>query len=177
MAGTTMAIVVSVLGQAGRKLAQLQRRIDADRAGLIAPHLPLIAPFDATPSYLPLEQHCWDVCHRTQPFDVELGPPAVDGDGHLVFCPVNSGREQLAALRRALLTGKYAPCDDAPYEARCVVLDIETPEDVDVARREVAGVDAGAPFTVDRIQLMARYPSGHWYERDFYTLDAAVTAA
>jgi len=34
-----------------------------------------------------------------------------------------------------------------------------------------------APFFLERVELMTQYPGGSWYERDFYTLDRAVTPA
>jgi 2'-5' RNA ligase len=174
----TMAIAVYVPGAFGRRLAQLQRRLAAGQPRELPPHIALVGPFEAAPPFLPLEQHVWEACHYGEPFDVELAPPRVDQDEPLICCDIVSGAGRLGALREALLQGKYAPPRESDtYQPRCVVARIERSEDLEPARREVAGVDVSATFTVERIELVARYPNGEWYERDFYTLDAAVTAA
>jgi hypothetical protein len=173
-----MAMVVYVPGAAGRRLAQLQRRLAAGKPRELLPHIPLIGPFEAAPPFLPLEQHCWETCRRSDAFDVEIAPPAVNEHERLICCDIISGGDRLVALREALLQGRYAPPDGgSPYQPRCVVARIERSEDLEPALREVAGVDVSATFTVERIELVARYPNGEWYERDFYTLDAAVTTA
>ena len=143
------------------------------------PHIPLVGPFEAEPPFLPLEQHCWEVCHRAAPFTVELAPPAVDEERQLVSREVVSGGEQLLELRQALLAGKYAPPDDSSaYQPRCVVSRLERREDLAPAQQEVAeAAPSSASCLVERVELMARYPNGDWYERDFYTLDAGVAKA
>ena len=103
MASMTMAIVIFVPGAFGRRLALLQRRIEGEGRGRLPPHIPLLGPFEAAPPLLPLEQHCWEVCHRIAPFPVELSPPAVDEERRLVGCEVVSGEGQLVELRQALL--------------------------------------------------------------------------
>ncbi|MEX1255607.1 MAG: 2'-5' RNA ligase family protein [Dehalococcoidia bacterium] len=179
MAATTMAIVACVPGAFGRRLAQLQRRIEGEGRGRMPPHIPLLGPFEAGPPFLPLEQHCWEVCHRAAPFTVDLAPPAVDEERRLLSCEVVSGDEQLVELRQALLAGKYAPpADGDAYQPRCVIARVERPDDLAPARQEVAeAAPSAASCLVERIELMARYPSGEWYERDFYTLDAAAARA
>jgi 2'-5' RNA ligase len=179
MALTTMAIVIFVPGAFGRRFAQLQRRLDPDARDRLPPHILLLGPFEAGPPFLPLEQHCWQVCHRVAPFTVELAPPAVDEERRLVYCDVVSGQQQLVDLREALLKGKYAPPSEAgPYEPQCVVAHLERQEDLATARQEVAdAAPAATACLVERIELMAQYPDGSWYERDFYTLDAAAVRA
>lgn len=179
MALTTMAIVIFVPGAFGRRLALLQRRIEGEGRGRLPPHIPLLGPFEAAPPLLPLEQHCWEVCHRIAPFPVELSPPVVDEERRLVSCEVVSGEGQLVQLRQALLKGKYAPPSEAgPYGPLCVVARLEREQDLVPARREVAeAAPVAASCLLERVELVAQYPDGSWYERDFYTLDAAVASA
>ena len=177
MAAITMAIVALIPGRTGAALERLRRRTDPDAADARPPHIPIIAPFRAEPSFLPLEQHCWQTGHETAPFEVALGPLTIDDQG-VVRAAVVAGGGALGALREALLRGRYAPPgDDTPYEPQAVVAALRRPEDVEAARLELGQVDAGAPFTIERFELMAQYPDGGWYQRDFYTLDRAVTRA
>ncbi len=173
-----MAIVAAIPGSVGDRLARLQRRLDAEGLNGLAPHIPLVGPFQAWPSFLPLEQHCWQVCHRCSPFDVRLEAPAVDEEQRLVVAGVASGKEGLLALREALLVGKYAPPRDAGgYHPRAVIARLKQEEDVVVGERETPLVDTDLSFSLERVELMARYPDGTWYQRDFYTLDGALTKA
>ena len=173
-----MAIVVLIPGPLGRRLNGLRRRLRADGGAGLPAHIPLVGPFRAEPSFLPLEQHLQAVCHETAPFEAQLGPLAIDEEQLLIYADVASGRGSLRALREALLTGRYAPPrDDAPYLPRAVLGRLERQEDIGFAREEMVVVAAGAPFFVQRVDLMARYPDGAWYERDFFTLDRTVSLA
>ena len=177
MTATTMSIVALIPGRTGATLERLRRRIDPDAADARPARIPIVAPFRAEPSFLPLEHHCWQVGHGTAPFEVALGPPTIDDHG-VVRAELASGAEEFRALREALITGRYAPPGgDAPYEPVAVVAELRRAGDVEPARRELAGVDASAPFVIERFELMAQYPDGGWYQRDFYTLDKAVTRA
>jgi hypothetical protein len=178
MATTTMAIVVTVPGAPGRRLERLRRLLEPEGGGRPPPHIPLVAPFEIEPSFLPLEQHCWQTGHDRAGFWVELGTPRVGDGGRLVYAEVVSGRAELLALREALLTGKYAPPrSDGSYHPRAVVARLERDADVALARRETEGMEPAGAFFLERFELMAQYPGGAWYERDFYTLDRAVTKA
>ncbi len=173
-----MALVVLMPGPLGRRLSRLQRRLDPEGQGRLPAHIPLVGPFRAQPSFLPLEQHCWEVCHRTVPFWVELGPLAVGQDEGLVYSDVTSGRDGLSALRQALLTGKYAPPhDEALYEPHALVARLVRRDDLALAQWETDAAKTHVSFFLERIDLMAQYPDGTWYERDYYTLDRAVTTA
>ncbi|MEX0785645.1 MAG: 2'-5' RNA ligase family protein [Dehalococcoidia bacterium] len=178
MAATTIAIVVPIPGAPGQRLDRLRRLFAGEDGGAMRPHIPLVGPFDAEPSFLPLEQHCWDVCHKTAAFWVELGAPEVDAGERLVYAGVRSGGDELMALREALLTGRYAPPpSDGAFDPRAVIARIEPDEDIALAQRETAGLEPVGSFLMERIDLMARYPDGSWYQRDFYTLDRAVAEA
>lgn len=173
-----MAIVVLIPGLLGRRLNDVRRRLDPEGQGRLPAHIPLVEPFRAQPSFLPLEQHCWQVCHDIVPFWVELGPLLVDQDEGLVYSEVTSGRDRLTALRQALLTGKYAPPrDQAPYTPRALIAQVERPDDLALAQWERAAAMTHVSFFLERINLMAQYPDGAWYQRDFYTLNRAVTTA
>ncbi len=173
-----MAIVAPVPGSVGNRLARLQRRIDSEGLNGLPPHIPLVGPFQARPSFLPLEQHCWQVCHGCSPFDVELEAPAVGEEQRLVVAEIASGNEGFLALREELLVGKYAPPrDQGPYHPRAVIARLRGEADVVVGEREVPLVDTELTFCLERIELMAQYPDGTWYQRDFYTLDGALTKA
>ena len=173
-----MAIVVVIPGPLGRRLVTLRRRLGVEDGASLPAHILLVGPFLAGPPFLPLEQHCWRVCHEIAPFDIEPGPLRVDADERLVCAEIQSGRDQLVALREALLTGEYAPPrDDTAYTPRAVVARLDRSDDIAPAKREIAGVVTDAPFFLERVELMAQYPDGSWYERDFYTLDRAVTPA
>jgi hypothetical protein len=178
VAATTVAVVAVIPGPLGRRLAALRRRLGVEDGSSLPAHIPLVGPFLAEPPFLPLEQHCWRVCHETAPFDVELGPLAVDEEEGFVYAEIASGREQLVALREALLTGAHAPSSDATaYTPRAVVAHLQRADDIAPAERELAGTVTDAPFFLERVELLAQYPDGSWYERDFYTLDWAVTPA
>lgn len=173
-----MAIVALIPGPLGRRLNRLQRRLDPEGQGGLAAHIPLAGPFPARPSFLPLEQHCWEVCHHTAPFWVELGPLVVDEGEGLVCAQLSSGQDRLIALREALLTGKYAPPGDGgPYQPRAVVARLVHRDELALAQWEMGAAATSAAFYLERIDLMAQYPDGTWYERDFYTLDRAVMRA
>jgi len=172
-----MAIVAVVPGALGKALGRLARELEPDAAGALPPHLSLVGEFAARPSFLPLEQHCWHAGHETAPFTIELGAPAVDEDGAVAYLPVAAGGEDLARLHERLLTGRYAPrVAAAPYTPRCVVgpLGAHDPTALDELAHQTEGKRA---FLLERFSLMARYPDGSWYERDFYTLDRAATTA
>ncbi len=173
-----MAIVALIPSGLGRRLNRLRHELGPDGEGDPPAHIPLVEPFRAEPSFLPLEQPCWRVCHDAAPFWVELGPLAVDPGERLVYAEVPSGGERLAALREALLTGQDAPPrDDTVYQPRAAVARLKRPGDVALAERETVGVETTPAFFLERVELMAQYPDGAWYKRDFYTLDRAVTRA
>lgn len=166
-----MAIVATLPGALGKRLEELRRKLDPEGSGALPPHIPIVAPFEVEPSFLPLEQHIWNVCHDTPPFEVELGGLALDGEASL---PLERGNERFAALREALLTGKYAPRrTDEAYAPRAVVGRVAERDEAVLAQRE--GARGGGAFLLERVELMARYPDGTWYERDFYTLDKALS--
>ena len=173
-----MALVVLIPGPLGRRLSRLRDRFDPEADRELAAHVPLLGPFQARPSFLPLEQHCWRACHETAPFSVELGELAFDEGGGLLYFEVASGSNELRALREALLEGKYAPHrEDAAYEPRAVVGRLARRDDLVLGDCEEAATRSGRSFYLERIELMAQYPDGAWYERDFYTLDRAATRA
>jgi hypothetical protein len=141
----------------------------------MAAHIPLVGPFESEPPFLPLEQHCYDVCHKTAAFGVEPGAAEVDAAARLVYAELRSGGDELGALREALLTGRYAPPrGDREYRPRVHIARLDNEEDVELAQRETGGLEPAGSFFVERIDLMAQYPDGSWYERDFYTLDRAA---
>ncbi len=157
---------------------RLRRRVGRSGDGGMPPHIPLVAPFQAQPSFLPLEQHCWQVCHDTAAFAVELGPLLFDEDEELACYDVTSGADSLMALREVLLTGRHAPPrDDGDYRPRVVVARVAYPDEMKVVQREEEADKPDLSFSLKRVELMARYPDGTWYERDFYTLDRVVTTA
>jgi hypothetical protein len=142
----------------------------------LPPHLPLLGPFEAQPSLLPLEQHCWEVCHRAAPFEISFGAPTIDLETRVVSAPLVHGTGQLAELREALLTGKYAPprTSATTAEPRALFFQVEA-EDVPWAQERLAEIALDAPATVEQVDLMAQYPDGTWYRREFWTLDGVVT--
>jgi hypothetical protein len=164
-----MSIVSIVPGALGKRLQELQRWLDPDSTGTTLPHLPIVAPFASSPPFLPLEQHIQDVCRGTAPFELSLGSLVLDGaEAHL---PIQGGVAELSLLRRKLLTGKYAPdASDNDGGQRAVI----------GRARETAGAieeweqkrPPSLTYLLQRIELMAQYPDGAWYERDFYTLEA-----
>ena len=171
-----MAIVARFPDPLGRRLDVLRRRFDPEADRAMAAHIPLTALFQSEPSLLPLERHCWRVCHETPQFRVELGR-IVEHEGGLQ-AEVTAGRDELAALREALLAGQHAPpTGDAPFESRAVVGWRPLRDALVVADIEEAIAKSNRSFYVERIELMAQYPDGTWYERDFYTLDRAVVRA
>lgn len=175
MAATTMAIVVPIPGAPGERLSKLRRVFELEDGGAMPAHIPLAGPFETTPPFLPLEQHCYDVCHKTAAFWVEPGPAEVDAAERLVYAELRSGGDELVALREALLTGRYAPTrSDAEYRPRVHIARLESKEDVELAQRETEGLAHAGAFFLERIAMMAQYPDGSWYERDFYTLDRAA---
>lgn len=170
-----MAIVALVPGALGRHLDRLRRRLDPEGEGGLPAHIPLVGPFRARPSFLPLEQHCWQVCHEAAPFGVELGRLVLGGAEGIARLEIASGGDQLAALREAFLTGKYAPPrNGAPYEPCAVVGRVVCRDELALAQWKEAVAQLGPSFLLERIDLMAQYPNGAWYGRDFYTLDRAV---
>lgn len=173
-----MSIVVSIPGPLGRWLNQSRRRLEPEDSGRLPPHIPLVAPFPAQPPFLALERHCWRVCHEIAPFWVELGQLAVDEGEHTLVAEIASGREAILSLREALLMGEDAPPDDGPaYEPRAFIACLEQPRDVALARSEASAPLPSPAFFLERIELMAQYADGGWYERDFYTLDRAAARA
>lgn len=173
-----MAIVALIPGSLGRQLKNLQRRLDRKGGDGLPPHIELVGAFRAWPSFLPLEQHCQEVCHRAAPFMVELGAPEIDEVERTVCAEIVSGEEQLAGLREALLKGKYAPRHSGTeFRPRALIARVEQEADLKVGRLELRAVDAEPVFEVERVELMARYPDGTWYERDFYTLDGVTAKA
>jgi hypothetical protein len=178
VATTTMAIAALIPDPFGRRMNRLRRRIGPYGDDGMPPHIPLVAPFRVQPSFLPLEQHCWQVCHDSVPFEVELGSLLMDEDEGLAYYSVASGGDRLAALRDALLAGKYAPPrDEGHYQPRAVVARVGYPDEFAVAQREENTAGASVSLSLERIELMAQYPDGTWYERDFYTLDRAIASA
>ena len=173
-----MAIIVTIPGAPGRRLERLRRLLEPGSDRRLAPHIPLVAPFEVEPSFLPLEQHCWQAGHETSGFWVDLAQPAVDEAERLVYAEIVAGKDELTALREALLTGRYAPSrDDSTYAPRAMIAHLEREDDVAPAQGETAQMEPAGSFYVERFELIARYPDGTWYERDFYTLDRAVTKA
>ena len=169
-----MALVAVVPEKLGERLGRLQRALDPAGPEQLPPHIPLAGPFEVAPPFLPLEQHCWRSGHENARGWVELGPVVIEGG--VAALPVTSGREQLAGLRAALLGGAYPlPEEDGPYEPRAVVGRSAVRDDFAVATfEEQTGGPNGRTFLLERFELMARYPDGSWYQRDFYTLDRAV---
>lgn len=173
-----MAIVALIPDPLGRGLARLGSLVDPENWKRLAPHIPLVGPFQARAPFLPLEQHCQRVCHRTAPFSVDLDLPVVDEGERLVSAEIISAEEDLVGLREALLVGRYAPPHDGTeYRPRALIARVADEADMAVARREATAIDLELSFQVERVELMAQYPDGSWYERDFYTLDGVVTAA
>lgn len=168
-----MAIVATIPDRPGAVLSQLQRELDPDAS--MPPHIPLVAPFVAQPPFLPLEQHCWRSAHESPAFSVELGDLAVDDDEAIVWLRVRSGGEQLGALREALLASEHVPADGEAYEPRAVAARFVYRDDLVITTFN--GQRDGShhlKFLLERFELMAQYPDGSWYRRDFYTLDRAV---
>jgi len=178
VAPLTVAVVVLVPGPLGRRLNGLRRDFDPEGLERIPAHIPLVSPFEAEPPLQPLERRCWEVCHRTPPFWVELGALAVDEARGLLYTEVASGGEELTALRNGLLEAFDRPWDEeAGYTPEVVVAQPERRLDLDLMRSQAASRRPEASFYLERSELMARYPDGTWYERDFYTLDRAVVRA
>jgi hypothetical protein len=167
-----MAIVSAVSGALGKRLQELQRWLDPDSAGAMPPHIPIVGPFDASPSFLPLEQHVQQVCRETAPFDVSFGELVIgEQEAHL---RLERGQAGLEALRGALLDGKYAPrVKGQTYEPRAIAGRVVEQAGGAVERWYSKAVSGD--YLLQRVELMARYPGGEWYERDFYTLDKAAS--
>ncbi len=173
-----MAIVALVPDPVGRHMNRLRRKLDPDGQFSMAGHIPIVCPFALWPSFLPLEQHCWRVCHETVQIAVELGALVLEDEGGLAYCDIVTGRDELLTLRQRLRSGKYAaPADEGSGEPRAVVGRVSYRDEVALAQWEEFATKPNRSFLLERIDLMAQYPDGTWYERDFYTLDRAVTRA
>jgi hypothetical protein len=178
MAETTMAVIAPVPGRLGQQMNRLRRKLDPDGQLSMAAHIPIVGPFRVQPSFLPLEQHCWRVCHETAPIAVELGDLVLEDEGGLAYSDIVTGRDELLALRQKLTSGKYAaPADEGSGEPRALVGRVSYRDELALARWEEFAEKSNRSFLLERVDLMAQYPDGTWYERDFYTLDRAVTRA
>jgi len=173
-----MAIVAIIPDKLGKLLATLQGALDPDEPEPVPPHVPLVAPFEVEPPFLPLERHCWSAGHEMSPFSVELGDLVIDDEVALAWLPVVSGAERIAALRERLLAGPYpVPAGDEPFEVRALAARVSFHDELAITKfREQTYGPGYRTLYLERFELMARYATGSWYQRDFYTLDRAVTA-
>lgn len=173
---TRLALVILITGSAGRRLQDLRRLCDPDLAERIPPHITVVFPFEGEPSFLPLERHCWEVCHHVRPFWASLGEIVLVPEERLAYVEIEEGKEELAALREALFEGRYAPPRDqmAPYRPHVTIAQPQRESDFELARRLLAHEDLRQRLYLERLHLMAQYPDGSWYARDDYTLDGAA---
>lgn len=171
-----LAIVVLVPGAEGRRLQALTTSYDPELAYRIRPHITVVHPFQAEPPFLPLERHCWEVCHRFAPFWVGLGEIRAVPEERLVYVEVREGEESLAALREALQRGLHVPREsEVPYRPHVTLAQPQRKAHFEVARRQLAQEDLRRSFFVERVHLMAEQPDGSWYARDDCTLDGVIS--
>lgn len=174
----TVALVVAVPGTVGQLLGRLQGGLDPDVGFAMPPYIPLIEPFVAEPPFLPLEQFCWRTGHEQPSFWIELGELVLDEDARLARLAVVSGSEHLVALRKALLERSFTGEQRETFEPVAIASRIVFRDELAIATyQEQSDGPGDRKGFVDRFQLMSQYPDGSWYERDFYTLDRAVTTA
>ena len=175
MASRSLPLMMVVLfeGDLGRRLDRWRRSYDPMGADRIPPHLALVSPVLAEAPLLPLERQVWGVCHSSPPVWLDLGDIACDGG--LLYVEVLSGGPELARLRDALYAGPFADhaeTSDAPLP-RVVVAQPADERELDVASKQLLGLQVRTSYEVKQVHLMAAHADGSWYVRDFFGLGSA----